>query len=493
MPNLLLHPHLALRAPCAAALLLTAALTGCAQPAGPLQQWIEIESTEPTRRALNSAGDLPESRIAYNASASNDDPALPDTAGPEHYVRLALERAPRLRAATQRVARLQARTDQRTSLDDPMLTVSPVGEMAQTAAGEVELMAGVSQRLPWPAKLEARGRVAAQDVAQAAAEWQRLRLEVAGDVRRTYWQLHLAARTLEQLERLRTALEQVRETARSRYEAGQAEQADVLRAGVELAEMDRRIADVRQQRDTAAAMLNRLIDRSPDAALPDPPRIDPQQVALERRALLDQAAADHPAIRRTREQLQGYREQLRLARLNRIPDLTVSANYNAVDSDGLAMSANGDDQWWLGFGVTLPIWSGKYDAAEREARRGMLESLAELDEQQRRIAFEVQSAWLDVISRQHQLDLLREQILPRARQTLESRRAGYQAGRGSFLDVLDAWNRQLSLELVHEQNLADLGRALADLRQAVGGDWPQVNDQPAPSPREDATGVTNDE
>lgn len=475
---------------------LAAALVGCAQPAGPLQQSVELDPSQPTQRALNEAGSLPESRVPYNApDASRDDAnpvdaALPEGAALEDYVRLALDRAPQLRAAAQRVARLEARIDQRTSLDDPMLTVSPIGEMAQTAAGEVEWMAGVSQRLPWPGKLEARGRVAAQDVAQAAAAWQRMRLEVAGDVRRTYWRLHLAARTLEQFQRMRGMLEQVRATTRSRYEAGQAEQADVLRAGVELAELDRRIEGMQQQRDTAAAMLNRLIDRPPDAPLPDPPTVDPQSIAAERRALLERAAAQHPAIQRVREQLEGYREQLNLARLNRVPDLTLSANYNAVADDGLAMSANGEDQWWLGFGVNLPIWSGKYDAAEREARRGMLESLAELNAQQRRVAFEVQSAWLDVTSRQRQLELLREQVLPRARQTLESRRASYQAGQGTFLDVLDAWDRQLNLELVHEQNRADLGRSLADLRQAVGGDLiDQAN--VADAPRNGEAGVTD--
>ncbi len=97
-----------------------------------------------------------------------------------------------------------------------MLNIAPVGDMAQTAAGEVQMMAGVSQRLPWPAKLEARGRVAAQAVAEAAAELQRVRLEIASDARRAYWRLYATTRSLEQLRQMREPLQQMRQSTRAR-------------------------------------------------------------------------------------------------------------------------------------------------------------------------------------------------------------------------------------------------------------------------------------
>ena len=74
---------------------------------------------------------------------------LPDGSGPEEYVRVALERSPYIRRAQYKVLRLANRIPQATSLDDPMVNVAPIGEMAETAAGQ-------------EARLDARGDFAPQ-------------------------------------------------------------------------------------------------------------------------------------------------------------------------------------------------------------------------------------------------------------------------------------------------------------------------------------------
>ncbi|MHC4142235.1 MAG: TolC family protein, partial [Planctomycetota bacterium] len=260
-------------------------------------------------------------------------------------MRLALERNPAIRAAQQKARRLANRIPQARSLDDPMFSITPIGEMAETAAGEVELMTSVSQKLPLPGKLDARGRIVAADVGEAVQELERVRLDVTADTRRAWWSLYFTTRAVEVTTRNRDLLAQLTDVAEARYRAGTATQQDVLRASVEMNKLDDDLIELEQRRATASAMLNRLVDRQARDAEP---------LSLELDTVLAMAGQSNPDIARVRERIEGFRQRLELARLNRWPDLTLSFSYNLVDSDGLSSVANGDDQWWVGAGFNLP-------------------------------------------------------------------------------------------------------------------------------------------
>ncbi len=384
------------------------------------------------------------------------------------YVRLALERNPRIRAAEHNVDRLTQRIDQVTSLNDPMFMFSPVGEMAQTASGQVGLMTGVSQQVPYPGKLAARGRVAAQDVAVAAAQLEQVKLDVIAQTRQAYWRHYFAVRAIEVTRQSRSLLYNLRSSAEAMLEAGRAMQQDVLRASVELGDVDRKLVELEQGKRSAAAMLNQMLDRPMDAAIPDPPPIEPRDLSLQHAALLAEASENNPQLAAAHHRIETFRERLELARLQRRPDMTVGINYAAVDDEGLSPVANGNDQWWLTFGVNLPIWASKNNAAEREARFGIQQELAALRDVNNRVAFDVEDALARVESQQRLVALFRDVIIPDAKQTVDASVNAYQSGKVDFLTLIDNWRRLLEFELQYHRSLAQLERDLADLEQAVG-------------------------
>jgi outer membrane protein TolC len=405
------------------------------------------------------------SATSTSAGEGNEVPA---GAGAEDYVRLALARNPSIRAAESKVQRLAERIPQVTSLDDPMLQIAPIGEMAETAAGQVGVMTGISQKLPFPGKLATRGRIASQEVAQAATELEQTKLIVVADVRRAYWSYYFAGQAIEVTRQTRELLRQFHEIADTRFRTGQANQADVLRASVELSNLDNELITFDQRQATAAAMLNSLLDRPVRASLPKarPAELLPVELRLE--SLLAQAAVANPELAKLHHRIEAERQRQKLARLQRYPDLTVSANYNLVDDQGLSMAANGRDQWWIGFSINVPIWFEKYQAAEREAMRGRMEAIADLGAAENRIAFRVQDALVRVETQQRQVQLFRDVIIPQAKQTVDASRAGYQAGRVDFLTLVDNWRRLLNYELLYYQNLSQLEKDLAELEQVVG-------------------------
>lgn len=396
--------------------------------------------------------------------------SLSDDAGPQRYVELALRRNPALRAARHKIARLRARIPQVTSPPDPMFKLSPVGEMAETAAGQMLLMAGLSQKLPYPGKLEARGRIAAQGVAMAVEDLEATRLAVIAQTRSAFWSYYFATRAIEVTGQSRVLLAQFQAIAQVKNKVGTATQQDVLRASVELSNLDNELITWRQRQSTAVAMLNSLLDRSVSAPLPAPKVMPLQPLSPKLPHLLALANEASPRIRKVRVRIEAYRQRLALARLNRKPDLVAMLNYTAVDDKGLAPMATGKDQWWLGFGFNLPIWTDKLDAGESEARRGILEALADLNNTHNRVAFRVQDALVKVETQQRLVILFRDVIIVQAEQALEASFAGYQTGKLDFLTLMDNWRKLLNFRLMYHRNLAQLEKDVAKLQEAVGRD-----------------------
>lgn len=458
-----------------ALLTLVIGLVGCASPFDDAQ-YRTWRDHDPDQWRLSEAGathtrDTLRSRLAgIGHDTTARDAILPADANIDSYVRLALQRNPSIRSAERRVERLGTRVPQATSLDDPMFQIAPFGEMAETAAGQVGLMTGVSQKLPFPGKLDTRGKIAEQDVAMALAELRQTRLRVVADTRRAYWSYYFTTRAMQTTRESRSLLSNLKQIAETEYKAGTRSQPDVLRASVELSNLDNELITLGQRQATSRSMLNQLMDRPVDSALPELTVVEPERLDASLDELLTTAAHHNPAIAKVHERIEQFRQRQKLARLNRWPDLTVSANYNAVEDAGMSMAANGKDQWWFGFGVNLPIWVDKYEAAEREALQGMLEGVADLTAEQNRIAFEVQEAYLKVEAQQKLVELFKDVIIPQAKQTVDASSSGYRAGSVDFLTLIDNWRKLLNFELMYHRALAETEQAVADLERAIGQD-----------------------
>jgi len=447
---------------CALTILLVS-LSGCAGP-DPFDDWSDTDLAE--RVESLSRSDPWVAANTWEESGDTDD--LPHEAGLSWYTATAFRDNPEVRAARQRVERLREREPQATALPDPMATFT-FGELAQTAAGQVDYIVGVQQSLPYPGTLDARGEVARQEVVASLHALQGVIDRVVGDVRRAYWSYDGASREIEVLEQSRLLLIQIESAVQARVRVGKAGQADLLRISREVAALENRISEWIRRQQTASAMLGRITSRRAPAAWPRTEINEWTDSAFDSEALRRLATQNNPGVAEAQARVQTYRQRLELARQERKPDFVVGFQYGEVRAGGLAPGANGDDQIAGTVGVTIPFGSGRYDASEREAMRGMGEALAEVHAAQDRVVYEVEVALARIESSEQSLRRLQERMMPDARQTIEVALSSYRTGDVDFIQMLDDWQVLLGDQLEEARLIADLQKALADLEQAVGG------------------------
>lgn len=412
--------------------------------------------------------------VAVGREAADEHPppaqaiTIPEDATLADYVALALERNPSIRRAIRSVQATGYRVPQVTSLEDPMLTLlPPTDDMTQTAAGMMEGQVGISQRIPFPGRLTRRGRVAEQEVRMALATLADVRIRTVTDVARAYYDYYVADVSIDITRVSERLLSQIRDVASARYRAGTASQQDVLRAEVELYRLTNELITLEQQRATAQARLDTLLDRPVDAPLPRPRPFDLEAVEWKLPEVMDQAVASNPQLVRLREQIGRDLESIRVAKLEYFPDLRAGFSYTFIGS-GISPVATGDDNWSLPLGLNLPIWWQRLRAGVLEANARTLSSVEQLEEARNTIVFGLQDTLVKIDTEYRQAVLFRDLLVPRARQAVEVSTAAYRAGDLEFTALIDNWRNWLDFALAYHRALAGLEQRFADLQQLIG-------------------------
>ena len=320
---------------------------------------------------------------------------------------------------------------------------------------QVQLM----QMVPFPGKLRMAGQVAS---ARAEAEHARA-ADVAWDVRAraamAFYELYQMDRSLQVAKETLRILQDLATTAQTMYAVGEARQADVLRAQVEIARMTEDITRMRTERVSAAARLNALLVLDPSAAVASPVRPPFPDTLPPLDSLVAEAERNRPMVQAAEAELRAADAGVRLARREIWPDLQLGVQYGQRPMDG-----GTDRMVSLMLGLNLPIFAGSRQLAMRREALAMREmASADLDAMQADTRGRVAELYASAERARRLGELYSGTILPQAHTTVASALAAYRVGGVDFMTLLDD---QMTVNR-YRQDLfaleAQRGQALAEL------------------------------
>ncbi len=377
-----------------------------------------------------------------------------------------LARNPELVAARKQWEASSQRIVQARSLDDPTLSVH-LWNFPQTfnVTQTQNSIFGLSQNLPFPGKLGLKGEVASRSADMAEQVIRSKERELIARLKQDYYELFLAHKTIqihhEQIELLR----QFVEIANAKFRAGKGSQSDVLKAQVELSMLHQQFPVLEQRRETAAALLNTLLDRDPLSPLDIPQ--EPSLVSLGTTIddLYRIALNARPELKAAELVVQQSEQARALAQRQYYPDFNVAfqrfQNFQANDGFGAYVAMTIPFAFW-----TKP----KYDAAVQEAAASVAAAQAQQHTLENLTRFQVKDLLAKIRASEQVATLYRTTILPQAVQNLEAARVGYGAGKGGFLDLIDTQRTWRGFQHEYYRALVEREHRLAELEQVIGVD-----------------------
>ncbi len=356
------------------------------------------------------------------------------------------------------------------SLPDPTVSYGYYFTSVQTRTGAMRQRFGVSQKIPFPGKL---GTAKARSAADARVAYWRYRAalrDVFAVGRTLLADLYRADAAILILRDQAALFRQTAESSTALLETNKGSLADVIRSRVAAEEMAVRISQLEAERTGVVARMAALRGEV-DPATAVGRYAEPELITLPSLTeLMKRSIGTNQDLEAARAEVAREDLGVRAAVLEYYPDVTFGLDYTQVDASTVLRDTpqSGRDPVMGTIAVNVPIWWDKLGAQKRAAVARLGSAAARQAQLTADVSASVQAAYAMALTMREQRDRYAAEILPSARQAVESKTAGYSAGTAGLTDLLDVQRATLGAELGMIDRTAGYLRALADLERAIG-------------------------
>ncbi|MGD9557498.1 MAG: efflux transporter outer membrane subunit [Mangrovibacterium sp.] len=297
-------------------------------------------------------------------------------------------------------------------------------------------------------------------------------LEIEAEVARNYILLLMLDSDAEVLKRTRNARLENLNIVTTRYNAGLTNEIDVQRARTELSSVDIQIRNTQIDRREAELQLAALTGQPADSFRLESSGI--QYHSPEVWAPGTDAMPDRPDLKAGRLSVEAFAEQIKNARRNRYPSLSVFGSAGLVSATSNKLFEEDSRNWLVGANLSIPVFEGRRRQSLLEISEQQMESAAEQLKQNELIASRQVAQASDELRRLNEKLSDQQQFLNAALKTADLSRQRYKQGLVTYLEVVDAERVVLEAERLLIQILGGQLLSTVDLFVSLGGNTAQV-------------------
>jgi outer membrane protein TolC len=289
-------------------------------------------------------------------------------------------------------------------------------------------------------------------------------VESAFGVKRAYYQLYFQAEKIRVNREVAKLLHELEDSARAQNEAGKGTLQDVLRIQMDQDRLQTEFLNLEHSRAALLAQFKAALGLKVDDSTPPlPSRFESASRDLPAERILETAIAENKRLKSMDAEIRSAAASITLARRARLPDFSLGFMAD-VKANPTLYRFPGDPGT-----ISLPIWRDKIAAQIAEAQFNKRSAEARLSAQEIALGLDFVEKWHVYQETSDTLDLLENQLLPKARQSLEFARANYPSGQTDFASIAEAGRALLNLEMEKVDSTAQREIVLAELSLIVQG------------------------
>ncbi len=414
-----------------------------------------------TLAALTTATLFPSTSFSQVAQASPAQVPLSAASAPAptvqpltlaEAIRLALQFSPQIVANQQELAASDGTVIQAGARPNPEIQALIEDTRRESRTTTVQF----SQPIELGGKRSARVSVAELGRAQTAVDVEGRRAQIRADVSDAFFGAVIAQERVQLAQASAELSGRAADAASKRVQAGKVSPVDETRAKVAHAgvrvELRQAQGELRSARQRLSALLGPAAPRAQVLAW--------QSNALPALLSPDTSLTDVPALRQARLEVDRRQAMVELERARRIPDVTLTLGAKRDQQVGR-------NQTVIGLSIPIPVLDTNRGNLLQALR---LHDKAEADLQATRIRVETEGTQLSERQRSAQAEVqaLKEEVLPGAESAWQAATTGFELGKFSFLDALDAQRTLFQARAQYLRALNELYRTTADIDRLLG-------------------------
>lgn len=331
---------------------------------------------------------------------------------------------------------------------------------------------GIVQQIEFPTKRSNRIEVATYDRGIAELNLERTKAIITARVTKAYYSVLFSLEILESLEEQLKLLKDFQQLVTARYQAGQSNYLDVMRAKVEIARLGNDNAEARRESQLRKNQLNVTIGRNADDLFEVSDSLYYVPVMFQKDSLLATLTEKSSALRIVQQTLKRQQQILSLAKSSYFPDFSVGffhqrraeePPFNANQFTGTTTSAIG-----LQLGISIPLWFWQEPKGQVQEASALID-IAMVNQRaiERRVRASILNSFDFFKVVEAQLKAFDETLLKDSKDILSTAITQYQNNQTDVLNLFDVYRTYRATKLEYARALYNYVAALADLEVAA--------------------------
>jgi heavy metal efflux pump (cobalt-zinc-cadmium) len=303
----------------------------------------------------------------------------------------------------------------------------------------------VSQAFAFPTVYANQSKLAKANVKSSQWQHQNVRLEVATQVKQTYWQLAY----LYSIRRLLTYQDSLYSgfyrAAELRARSGETNRIEMISAHSQSLEVKNRMQQVNVDIDIFCQKLQTLLNAETDFV--------PVDTVLRRipvALLTDTALSQNPSVKYMQQQVEVSRMEKTLERSKMLPDLTIGYFSQTMrgtqEVNGISRTFGPNDRFnGIQAGISVPLWFTANTARSKAAKLKEQEARINSENYSKAFAGSYKSLLGEYAKYSNSLDYYEKQALPEADLIIRQASGSYKAGAMDYVDYILSLSRALTI------------------------------------------------
>ncbi len=379
----------------------------------------------------------------------------------DEYFKIAAENNPGLQAKYKSFEAAMERVAQVSSLPDPNLSFGYFISPVETRVGPQRARFSLTQMFPWFGTLKAQEDVATLMAEAKYQEFLDARNKLLYQVAAAYYPLFELKRLVEIENENISILTSYKEIASVKFQNGKGAMVDVLRVDIMLKDAATNLSILEQKKKPLETRFNTLLNRQEDETIIVQDSLYVENLPLTYRR--DSLLTSNPLLDELDLKIKASEAQELAATKQGMPKIGVGLDYVIVGQrTDMSVPDNGQDVLMPMVTMSLPIFRGKYKAAQKEAQL-MQESYAlQKEDAVNRLTSTYEMIWFEIQKQLDQIILYEEQIMT-SQQSLNLLFTAYGNSGKNFEEVLRMQQQILKYQKMKATALSDYNIAIAEL------------------------------
>lgn len=351
------------------------------------------------------------------------------------------------------------------SLPDPMFNFTHFIEEVETRVGPQKRAFAIQQNFPWFGKLRLKSEMAKKMAEVQEQKYLNVINQLVYKTKQQYYKLYFVARALHVTRDHLQLLGTIEKNLQSKLKVAKSSFADLLKVQTELDRLTDRERSLKDRLVPILTQLGALMGKDTPAKIPLPQRIHVPQTDPDFETLKRKLNLRNLELKSLKRMLEKEEFGVRLAKKNLWPNFALGFKQVMTDdaiNPGLAGS--GKDPVMVSLGLSLPLWRGKIKSQIREKQQREKVMRHKKNNKLNWLTAELQMASFEFKDSEETMNLYREKLIPKAKQTLEVVRKLFESGKKGFFNIIDAERMLLHYELELEKALVNHASAAAKIK-----------------------------